>query len=447
MAIDDFPSFSGGNDADVATLAISHSGTGIWDRDICSGRIVYSRAWKEMLGYEEHEVSDRIEESYTRVHPDDLAGVQATISAHLEQRTENYAVEHRLRCKDGHYKWVLSRGRVVSRDTDGKPLRMTGVTTDITDTVALSDKLRQSAELLTALTDEVPGMVYQYREDAAGFATFPYASAGIAAIFGTTPQLAACDAQVVESVIHPDDLSTYRGSLAVSGATLERWSLQFRVLLPERGECWREVDARPRRMADGSTVWHGFFSDITHHKQLERQLQDAAATDFLTGLPNRRHIMARMEQELARVQREPAALAAVLMFDLDLFKDINDRYGHAMGDEVLKHFSQVLLHELRKVDSVGRIGGEEFAIILSGADMADAFGFAERVRTRMAASPMRDGGLTIPITVSIGISAMAQDDTSVTNSLSRADAALYQAKQAGRNRVKVAPLAAPAMVS
>jgi diguanylate cyclase (GGDEF)-like protein/PAS domain S-box-containing protein len=442
MAINDTLSPPGTIDAEVATLAISHSGTGIWDRDIPNGRIVYSRAWKAMLGYDDHEIGDRIEESYTRVHPDDLAGVQATISAHFNNCSDTYAVEHRLRCKDGRYKWVLSRGRVVSRDADGRPLRMTGVTTDISDTVALSDKLRQSAELLTALTDEVPGLVYQYREDAAGGATFPYASAGIGAIFGTTPYLAALDASVVECVIHPDDLSTYRGSLAVSGATLERWSLQFRVLLPDVGERWREVDARPRRMADGSTVWHGFVADITEHKQLERQLQDAAATDFLTGLPNRRHIMARMEQELARVQRDPSALAAVLMFDLDLFKEINDRHGHAMGDEVLKHFSQVLLQELRKVDSVGRIGGEEFAIILSGADMADAFGFAERVRTRLAGSPLRDGDLLIPVTVSIGISAMAPDDITVTASLSRADTALYQAKQSGRNRVKMAaPLA------
>ncbi|WP_426103950.1 sensor domain-containing diguanylate cyclase [Massilia sp. TSP1-1-2] len=419
-------------------LAVSHSGIGVWDRDIPSGRIVYSRAWKAMLGYDEHEVSDRIEESYTRVHPADLLGVQATIRAHFDQVSDNYAVEHRLRCKDGSYIWVLSRGRVVSRDAHGKPLRMSGVTTDITDTVALSDKLRRSAELLTHLTDEVPGLVYQYREDADGVASFPYASAGIEAIFGTTATLAALNASVVECVIHPDDLHAYRDSLAASGAALERWHMQFRVLLPDVGERWREGEARPRRLDDGSTVWHGFISDITVHKQLELKLHDAAATDFLTGLPNRRQIMARMEKELARVQRDGSALAAVLMFDLDLFKEINDRHGHARGDDVLRHFSQVLLHELRKVDSVGRIGGEEFAIILSGADMADAFGFAERVRARLADFPLRDGALCIDVTVSIGISVMAREDAAITASLSRADEALYQAKQAGRNCARIA---------
>ena len=426
------------NHAESTVLAVSTSGTGVWDRDIAAGRISYSLEWKAMLGFCEHEVGDRIEDSYSRVHPDDLARVQATIAAHFDNLTPAYVVEHRLRCKNGSYKWVLSRGKVVSRDADGKALRMTGVTTDISDTVAISEKLRQSAELLTYLTDEVPGLVYQYRQGPDGRATFPYASAGIMTIFGITPTEAALDAGAAEAMIHPDDIDTYRGSLAVSAATLERWHLEFRVVLPNVGERWREVEARPRRADDGSTVWHGFIADITAHKQLEQRLHDAAATDFLTGLPNRRHIMARMDQELARIQRDPALLAAVLMFDLDLFKAINDRYGHAVGDEVLKHFSSILQLELRKVDSVGRIGGEEFAIILSGADMDDAERFAERVRARLAAAPLVDGDLRIEVTVSIGVAAMLAEDASITNSLSRADRALYQAKQGGRDRVKIA---------
>ncbi|MES2317359.1 MAG: diguanylate cyclase [Pseudomonadota bacterium] len=438
MATDSTPDSPGSKHADSTVLAVSTSGTGVWDRDVVSGRINYSAEWKAMLGFGDHEVGDRIEDSYTRVHPDDLAQVLANITAHFEDRSPAYTVEHRLRCKDGSYKWVLSRGKVVERDADGKPLRMTGVTTDMSDTMALSEKLRQSAELLTALTDEVPGLVYQYRLDTDGNATFPYCSAGIVNIFGITPAEAAQDAATAERLIHPDDIVTYRGSLALSASTLERWYLQFRVVLPDVGERWREVEARPRRLDDGSTVWHGFISDITAHKQLEHRLHDAAATDFLTGLPNRRHIMARLEQELARVQRDPASLAAVLMFDLDLFKSINDRYGHAMGDEVLKHFSAMLLLELRKVDSVGRIGGEEFAIILSGADMDDAARFAERVRARLAGAPLISGETRIAVTVSIGIAAMRADDESINNSLSRADAALYRAKQGGRDRIKIA---------
>ncbi len=428
----------GGDDALLA-LAIAGSGTGIWDRDIRSGVIHYSRAWKAMLGYAEDEITNRIEDSYTRVHPDDLQMVKARIEAHLLNHTPMYEVEHRLRCKDGRYKWVLSRGKVALRDANGNALRMAGVTTDITDTVALSEKLRQSAELLTSLTDEIPGVVYQYSETPDGRKCFPYASAGIADIFGTTPQRAADSAASVEAAIHPDDFDSYRASLALSASTLERWHLEFRVVLPVFGERWCQGDARPHRLPDGGTLWYGFIADITERKHIEAALRDAASTDFLTGLPNRRHFMARMEQELARVQRDGRVRNTVMMFDLDHFKLINDLHGHAAGDEVLKHFARMLHQELRKVDAAGRIGGEEFAVVLAGADTEHAQAFAERVRGRLAALPVRVGVHTINVTVSVGVAAMRPLDLSINSSLSRADTALYHAKELGRNRIEMAP--------
>jgi diguanylate cyclase (GGDEF)-like protein len=148
--------------------------------------------------------------------------------------------------------------------------------------------------------------------------------------------------------------------------------------------------------------------------------------------------MERMDQELARVKRDAGSTLAVLMFDLDFFKSINDRHGHAVGDEVLKHFADVLRQEMRKVDSVGRFGGEEFVAILSGANMMDAGIFAERVRVRLARAPLRIGDLFVQVTVSIGVTSMLASDADVTNSLSRADAALYQAKKSGRDQVRVA---------
>jgi diguanylate cyclase (GGDEF)-like protein/PAS domain S-box-containing protein len=419
-------------------LAVAGSGTGIWDRDFRTGTINYSSAWKAMLGYTDAEVSNRIEDSYLRVHPDDLAMVKARIDDHLENRTAIYEVEHRLRCKDGHYRWVLSRGRVAARDDKGLPLRMTGVTTDITETVALSEKLRQSAELLTHLTNEIPGVVFQYRELGDGHRCFPYASAGMIDVFGTTPQRAAASAASVEAAIHPEDFAVYRATLAESAATLQRWHLEFRVMLPAFGERWCQGDARPHRLPDGGTLWYGYVADITERKQIEAQLRDAASTDFLTGLPNRRHFMGRMEQELARVQRDPHLHSTVLMFDLDHFKAINDVYGHAAGDEVLLHFGRILQHELRKVDAAGRIGGEEFAVILSGAGSEAAVLFAQRVRQRLGAVPLRVGTHSIEVTVSSGLARLRANDLNVNASLSRADGALYRAKEAGRNRVEAA---------
>ena len=419
-------------------LAIEGSGTGIWDRNIATGEIHYSTGWKANLGYTDSEISNRIEDSYTRIHPDDLAFVQATMRAHFDQKTENYAVEHRIRCKDGSYKWISSRGKVVSRDKEGKPLRMIGTSTDITAMRALSDRLQQSVDLITSLTNEVPGLVYQYRLLPNGNAFFSYDSDGIRDIYEVTPEQVANNAALIHDIIHPDDVSNYRASLDASAASLLPWHLEYRVILPRQGLRWRHGSARPRRLHDGSTLWHGFVTDVTERKRIEIELQEFATTDFLTQLPNRRYFMARMEEELARIQSVAGTRTAILMCDLDHFKLINDSYGHAIGDLVLKHFASILRDALRKNDTVGRVGGEEFAIILSDVGIADAKIFASRVQKQIAETPLVAGDETIPVTVSIGITVMYVTDASADVSLSRSDMALYRAKESGRNRIEIA---------
>ena len=178
--------------------------------------------------------------------------------------------------------------------------------------------------------------------------------------------------------------------------------------------------------------------DITERKRADDELRQLASTDSLTGLPNRRHFFGQLEEEMARVQRNDTQRAAVLMLDLDHFKLINDVHGHATGDAVLRHFAALIGDGLRKIDSVGRVGGEEFAIILAGADPAAARIFAERLRLKVEQTPLLQDGQPIPVTVSIGIAAMSAADASADAALIRADEALYRAKQAGRNRVELA---------
>ncbi|MDB5764744.1 MAG: hypothetical protein JWQ21_3739 [Herminiimonas sp.] len=422
----------------IMALAIEGSGTGIWDRNVLTGEIHYSTGWKAILGYTDSEITNRIEDSYTRVHPDDLAFVQATMQAHFDQKTENYVVEHRIRCKDGSYKWISSRGKVVSRDMEGKPLRMIGTTTDITAMRALSDRLQQSVELITSLTNEVPGLVYQYQLLPNGDAFFSYVSEGIKDIYEVTPEQVAANAALIHQIIHPNDFANYCASLDISAASLMPWHLEYRVMLPRQGLRWRQGDARPRRLQDGSTLWHGFITDITERKRIEIELQEFATIDFLTQLPNRRCFMTRMEEELARIQRVAGTRTAVLMCDLDHFKIINDSYGHAIGDLVLKHFATILHDELRKNDTVGRVGGEEFAVVLSGVGAAEANVFAKRVQKQIAETPFVEGDKTIPVTVSIGIAVMNATDASADACLSRSDMALYRAKESGRNRIEIA---------
>ena len=177
--------------------------------------------------------------------------------------------------------------------------------------------------------------------------------------------------------------------------------------------------------------------DITERKRMNEELLVLATTDFLTGLPNRREFMARLDDEQARLQRDIGGCGAVLLLDLDHFKHINDEFGHAAGDAVLRHLAELMRDSARKVDMLGRVGGEEFAILLPGTELEAAIVFAERLRQRIASSALQLEGRSVVVTSSIGIAALCGRDCSGDAALIRADQALYRAKRGGRNRVEV----------
>ncbi|WP_244132901.1 sensor domain-containing diguanylate cyclase [Burkholderia metallica] len=420
----------------LTTLALTESGTGVWDRNVETGEIHYSPAWKAILGYAPHELGPWIEDAYERLHPDDVDDVKAAMLAHFERRTDCYAVEHRIRCKDGTYKWIVSRGKVIARDRNGRALRMVGTTTDITALRELAARLRDSAALVADLTDQVPGLVFQLRQAADGRRFFSYASAGVRDIYELTPEQIAHSAQAVETRIHPADLAAYRQSLHDSSVRLTPWRLEYRVLLPGQGLRWREGDARPQRTADGGTVWHGFITDATDRKHIEAELHRMATTDHLTQLSNRHAFMRQSEAALRNV-RATGFAAAVLMLDLDHFKALNDRWGHPVGDRALRHFARLLLAETGPDDVVGRVGGEEFAVVLPKADLDAALAFAQRVQQRAMHARLVHEDQQVALTVSIGVDAMRTSDFGAYQPLSRADKALYLAKARGRNRIEV----------
>jgi diguanylate cyclase (GGDEF)-like protein/PAS domain S-box-containing protein len=177
------------------------------------------------------------------------------------------------------------------------------------------------------------------------------------------------------------------------------------------------------------------FLDISARKAMEAELTRLATTDALTGVANRRHFMELADIELARVQRfeQPAAL---LMLDIDHFKRVNDTHGHAAGDAVLAAFADTLRGALRKIDHVGRLGGEEFAVLLPGAERAAAIAFGERVRKATLARTVQVGESAIVVTVSVGVAILRAADANPDAALARADTALYRAKALGRNRVE-----------
>lgn len=160
---------------------------------------------------------------------------------------------------------------------------------------------------------------------------------------------------------------------------------------------------------------------------------DLAHHDHLTGLPNRRLLARSMNEALVDMRAQGAPLS-ILLFDIDRFKSINDRWGHATGDRVLKEIANVLRRTSRRHDVIGRYGGEEFLYLLPGHCLGDAVRQAERVRSELAAHPFETSDETILLTVSVGATeANATDDSDIL--LERADSLLYEAKRSGRNRI------------
>lgn len=179
---------------------------------------------------------------------------------------------------------------------------------------------------------------------------------------------------------------------------------------------------------------YGALQDITERVALERRLEHLADTDFLTGFANRRRFLELAEKELVRVRRYHSPLS-IAMLDLDHFKDVNDTYGHEVGDKVLREFSNTCRQALRGSDVMGRTGGEEFAILFTETPGPEAFEVAERLREAIAATSIPlERGLPIHVTASLGIASFLDSDVNIDVFLSRADGALYEAKRNGRNR-------------
>ena len=170
--------------------------------------------------------------------------------------------------------------------------------------------------------------------------------------------------------------------------------------------------------------------------RLELELETAATTDSLTGVFNRRRVLELAEAEVARARRYGHALS-VVMFDLDHFKQINDRHGHWGGDHVLRAFPLRLEKHLRRNDLLGRLGGEEFVIVLPETDRTAAAAAAERVRAALAAETIPVGSSDVTLTLSAGCAELGPDDLGFDTLLRRADVALYAAKRSGRNRVEL----------
>lgn len=201
------------------------------------------------------------------------------------------------------------------------------------------------------------------------------------------------------------------------------------VLFPAEGG----FSADNRRLA----IWLASQASIAlENARLHHTIQQQATTDDLTGLVNRRRFLEALDGEIVRAEALGTPVSIVLV-DLDHFKLVNDRFGHQAGDDVLRQFSARALAHLRDVDVAGRLGGEEFAVVVPETNAAGAAAAAERLRRSLAALPLPAGAESALVTASFGVAERLPGEGG-SDLLRRADAALYQAKREGRNRVVIA---------
>lgn len=268
-------------------------------------------------------------------------------------------------------------------------------------------------------------------------------------ILGLEPQGQILNQDAFLRTVHPDDRERVGNHISevLAGNSFD---IEYRIILPSgevrvvhgKGEVF-SLGAGRRTKIIGTiqdiyehdqTRMLGVIQDITEQKELQDKLEGQANTDALTGCDSRRHFLEHAGQEFLRARRYGGEMS-MLMLDLDHFKNINDRYGHQAGDTVLKKLVQVCQGLLREVDVIGRLGGEEFAIMLPETGSERALEIAGRLCQAVAAAevPMEDGS-PLHFTTSIGVASLAKDDPHVDAILNRADRALYKAKHAGRNR-------------
>jgi diguanylate cyclase (GGDEF)-like protein/PAS domain S-box-containing protein len=284
------------------------------------------------------------------------------------------------------------------------------------------------------MSDTLPLAVFQALEDAEGNIVYTFVGAKIRQLMGLESEQLIRDSRLLFTVVHPDDRESLKTTISQIPASNVRTYAQFRVIV--NGEIrWIQSEAVPATDGEEGRHWNGYWQDISSQKRFEASLVKEAATDPLTGILNRREFLASSKREFDRARRYHSAMS-VIMLDIDHFKKINDTYGHAIGDEILLSLVAMVQKLLRSPDIFGRLGGEEFAVVLPATDLAGGATVAGRLREAAESLCYHlDGETQVVFTISLGVASWRPGDSGMEELLERADAALYVAKESGRNRV------------
>lgn len=419
--------------------AVLSANQGVWDHDFETGRHFVSRTWRNLRGLSaEDSFPGSTEDWLLTIHPDDLDHVEQELRRLDCGATDIINYKFRQRHSSGHWVWFLSSGRVVRRDRNGLPARIIGTDTDISDIKTVEMESQRMAQRLD-IAMEAAGMG-RWEHDVGTDHTFW--DDRMLEIFGIPPGNNHVSAKAWATYIHPDDRPAIV-SLSRDCVALEKdIACDYRHL--RQDGTVRYIRTRGKYVKDAETGarYFGVNFDVTADYDRATELEKARATlehesrhDALTGLANRRFLDDVFNTLIARAATA-AGRVAVLHFDIDHFKQINDTLGHDAGDATLKHAALLLQKHLPDETLVSRVGGDEFVALLAQApDKAELDQLAKQIIEEMA-KPYFYASQQCNIGTSIGI-ALAEGGQSLDSSIFiHADLALYEAKKAGRGRVR-----------
>jgi diguanylate cyclase (GGDEF)-like protein/PAS domain S-box-containing protein len=322
--------------------------------------------------------------------------------------------------------------RIVKKplyDNQQKIIGVSGVAHDITEEKRLRETVEEQKQLLSVILDNVEA--YVYMKDAER--RFLYVNSKVANLFELPVEQII--GQKEQDILPPKTAEHFH--LSDSQALLTQEIQRVEETVVDNGETYHYLSVKVPVSMSGKKSLIGFSTDVTEIYKLKEEFKRLANTDELTAIYNRRFFIKQSENAFSGFKRQRAHFG-VVTFDVDFFKQVNDEFGHPVGDEVLKGLAKIVSALLRQEDIFARIGGEEFAILLPYSDLPAAMCVAQRIQKTVNSS-LLCGTRKISITVSIGVTTFTSEDSSFDDVFSRVDKALYIAKEQGRDCVVSLP--------
>ncbi|OOY81861.1 EAL domain-containing protein [Solemya velum gill symbiont] len=411
-------------------FALDGAGDGVWDWNPKTDRAIFSQRWNEILGYADGEFPETGAAVFKAIHPQDVKSVTKGVRQYMREGGDSsYTADFRMRTKSGDWKWIAARGKIVARDAQGNPVRIIGTHTDISDRKLAEEQMRIAASAFESqqgmmITDE------QKRILQMNHAFIKMSGYSEAEILGRTPRMFKSGRH--DGVFYKEMWETISQNGYWHG---EIWDKRKNGdIFPK----WLSITAVAN--SDGKvTHYVGVHTDITERKNAEQKIESLAFFDQLTGLPNRTLLLDRLKQLIA-VSMRNSQYSAMLMIDLDHFKNLNDTPGHDKGDIFLAQVARRLEDCTRAIDTVARLGGDEFIIILPelSPDKKRAADLAEKVTEKILEALNQDyklDGNSHHSSASIGACLFGTESITTEDLMKQADLAMYKSKSAGRNAI------------